>query len=152
MIKSVILLLLILSFTLTETTYAKLLPQAKSTTQKAVTKKVQGSSIGVFPKLRKDKKALIVTFQNLQNASAVSYMLTYKQSLRPDGLKTSVQEEGAVGALNLSSNANQTSELLFGTCSKNVCRYHSGIKNAKFEVSYTTKAGKKYLKKYKIKI
>lgn len=143
MIKLVILLLLILSFTLTETTHAKLLPQAKSTTQKTVTKKVQGSSIGVFPKLRKDKKALIVIFQNLQNASAVSYMLTYR---------TSVQEEGAMGALNLSSNANQTHELLFGTCSKNVCRYHSGIKNAKFEVSYTTKMGKKYLKKYKIKV
>lgn len=125
---------------------AKLLPQAKATVQKSASaaKNVKATAgIGIFPKLRADRRALIVNFSNLQNAKAVSYFLTYK---------TNIQEEGAMGGLNLNGNSSQTSELLFGTCSKNVCRYHSGIKNARFEVSYTLKSGKKYLKKYKIKV
>ena len=57
-----------------------------------------------------------------------------------------------MGGLNLTGSSNQTSELLFGTCSKNVCTYHRGIKNSRLEVSYTTQSGKKYLKKYKIRV
>lgn len=132
-------------FLFATTTQAKLLPQAKSIVVKPGTSTVNtgGASIGVFPKLRADRRALIVNFTNLQNAKSVSYFLTYQ---------TYVQEEGAMGGLNLNSSSNQTSELLFGTCSKNVCTYHTGIKNARLEVSYTLKNGKKYLKKFKIKV
>ncbi|EKD89864.1 MAG: hypothetical protein ACD_32C00119G0001 [uncultured bacterium] len=149
----ILVLLLLILFPFTKTVDAKLLPQAKNAASKPkITAKNTQSGIGVSPKLRADKKALIVNFTNLQNASAVSYFLTYKQSLRPDGLKSSIQEEGAMGGLNLSGKSNQTAELLFGTCSKNVCRYHSGIKDALLEISYNLKNGKKYLKKYKIKV
>ena len=138
-------LLLILSFFFAKDAEAKVLPQAKGASQKpnSVIKKAPGTGIGVFPKLRADKRALIVNFTNLQNATAVSYLLRYKSA---------VQEEGAMGALNLSGSSNTTQELLFGTCSKNVCRYHTGIKDAKLEISYTLKTGKKYLKKYRIKV
>lgn len=118
---------------------AKLLPQAKSPGKKVSS---QSSSIGVYPRLRADKKAVLVSFSNLNNAQSVSYMLTYT---------TNGQQEAAMGGLDLNKSS-QTQEILFGTCSKNVCRYHSGISNAKLEVSYTAKSGKKYLKKFRIKI
>lgn len=121
---------------------AKVLPQAKSVKQ-TTAKKSAGTGISVSPRLRKDKKALVVNFANLQNAKAVSYALTYS---------TAQQQEGAMGAIQLSGAPNTSQELLFGTCSKNVCRYHVGVSNAKLEVSYTSNSGKKYLKKYKIKI
>lgn len=121
---------------------AKILPQAKKGTG-AVVKSSGGSGISVSPRMRADRRALNVYFSNLQNATSVSYFLTYK---------TSTQEEGVGGALSLKGGLSQTAELLFGTCSKNVCRYHTGIKDAKLEVNYTTKTGKKYIKRYRIKV
>ncbi len=125
-----------------KTVEAKVLPQAKKSVQKS-TSAAKVSGIGVYPRLRADRRALIVNFTNLQNASAVSYFLTYK---------TNIQDEGAMGGLTLGSSSNSTNELLFGTCSKNVCRYHTNIKDARLEVSYTLKSGKKYLKKFRIKV
>ncbi len=107
------------------------------------TVEAKSTGIGIYPKLRADRRALIINFTNLKNASQVSYSLFYQ---------TSIQGEGAMGGLNLTGSSNQTSELLFGTCSKNVCTYHRGIKNSRLEVSYTTQSGKKYLKKYKIRV
>lgn len=128
-------------FVLSVSAEAKVLPQAQKG-KVAAAKSSGGSGIGVTPKIRGDRRALNVYFSNLQNAKSVSYLLIYKAS---------GQEEGAMGAINLTgSQASQ--ELLFGTCSKNVCRYHNNIKDARLEVSYTTKAGKKYLKKYRIKV
>lgn len=139
-----IFLLTILSLMLlTKNAEAKVLPQAvKGGSKAVVTKSSAGGGIAVTPRLRVDRRALIVYFSNLQNAKYVSYSLTYN---------TNIQQEGAIGSLNLGSPA-VTQELLFGTCSKNVCRYHSGVNNARLEVSYTSKTGKKYLKKYKIKV
>lgn len=124
---------------------AKVLPQAgKSGIKPAAAVKSIGTTIGVYPKLRADRRALIINFTNLQNATSVSYSLVYTQG--------NGQQEGAGGALNLTGQTSDKVELLFGTCSANVCRYHTGIKNAKLEVSYTSKTGKKYLKKFRIKI
>ncbi|OGE25680.1 hypothetical protein A3C26_01820 [Candidatus Daviesbacteria bacterium RIFCSPHIGHO2_02_FULL_39_12] len=123
---------------------AKTLPQALKAGQKTtVVRKNVGAGINVSVKLRADRRAVIVYFSNLQNASLVSYFLTYK---------TDVQEEGAMGGIKLTGSSTASQELLFGTCSNNVCRYHTGIKIARLEVSYTAKSGKKYLKKYKIKV
>jgi len=119
---------------------AKVLPQA---TKGSPVKNVVGLGINVSPRLRSDRKALTVYFSNLQNAKSVSYALTYN---------TSTQPEGALGSLNLNGLSSTSQELLFGTCSKNVCRYHTGVNNARLEVSYTTQSGKKYLKRYKIKV
>lgn len=107
------------------------------------TKNSSGTGINVSPRLRADRRALVVYFSNLQNAKNVSYSLTYQ---------TSTQQEGAIGSLKLDGSSTTSQELLFGTCSKNVCRYHTGINNVKLEVSYSTKSGKKYLKRYKIKV
>ncbi len=143
MTKRILLLLIISSILFIKDAEAKVLPQAKKTTIKSAAKNIKVAGIGVSPRLRSDRRALTINFSNLQNASSVSYMLTYK---------TNIQDEGALGALNLTGSSNATQELLFGTCSKNVCRYHTGIKDAKLDISYTLKNGKKYLKKYKIKV
>lgn len=131
---------------LSEPVQAKVLPQAAKSNSggtKTAVSKTAGTTIGVSPKLRKDKRALIVYFSNLQNAKSVSYSLIYT---------TNGQQEGAMGAINLTGASTASQELLFGTCSKNVCRYHPNIKDTRLEVSYTSKIGKKYLKKYKIKV
>ncbi len=120
---------------------AKMLPQAKKAGQKAV-KSSPSTSIGVYPYL-KDRRNLAINFSNLQNATAVSYLLTYK---------TNTQEEAAMGGLNLTGVSKQSAQLYLGTCSKNDCRPHIGVSNAKLEVSYTLKSGKKYLKKYRLKV
>src|SRR3989344_773621 len=139
-----LLLVLIIFFVillLPETIQAKVLPQAVKSGQKATA--VKSAGIGVSPRLRSDRRALIVYFSNLQNAKSVSYALTYR---------TNIQEEGAIGSLNLTGLNYTSQELLFGTCSKGVCKYHTGITNAKLEVSYTLKSGKKYLKRFKVRV
>lgn len=140
----VLLFAAVLGFTVfAQETDAKLLPQSAKTAVKQTSGRSAGTTISVSPKLRPDRKALNVNFSNLQNAKSVSYMLVYRQN---------GQEEAAMGALNLTGGAIDKAELLFGTCSKNVCRYHINIRDARLEVSYTSKLGKKYLKKFKIKV
>lgn len=128
-------------FIFTETIQAKVLPQAAKTGAKTAV--VKSAGIIVSPKLRADRRAIIINFGNLQNAKSVSYALTYN---------TAIQQEGAIGSLNLSGINSASEELLFGTCSKGVCKYHTGIKNAKLEVSYTNLSGKRYLKRFRIRI
>ena len=124
---------------------AKLLPQAKGSASSAKTKVVSsGKSISVFPKLRKDRKALIVSFGNLGLARSVEYSLIYR---------TQDHEEGAGGSINMKTESGgATRELLFGTCSKTVCRYHANISNMRLEVISQLKSGKKTLKRYRIKV
>lgn len=123
---------------------AKVLPQAKKSTSTQRSSKVSTTTgITVWPKLRSDRKSLTVSFGNLQNATEVSYSLTYS---------TDGRQEGVEGALSLGGSSSASRELLFGTCSKSVCRYHNNISNMKLEVSYASTAGKKYIKRFKIKV
>lgn len=122
---------------------AKTLPQSKGGKKAITSQKTSTKGISVSPKLRSDRKALSIYFGNLQNAQSISYMLIYK---------TNGQEEGAGGSVNPAQGNTATRELLFGTCSKNVCRYHANITNMKLEVTADLKSGKKLVKRYKIKI
>lgn len=139
----VFILIVFCSFILVDQVQAKLLPQAGKVGKSQAVKKSSGAGISVIPRFRADRRAVIVNFGNLQNASSVSYTLTYTQN---------GQEEGAIGTLNLGSSQTASQELLFGTCSKNVCRYHTNISNGKLEVLYTLKSGKKYVKRYRLKV
>lgn len=133
--------LLLFLFLFTTVAEARVLPQARGS--KPSSTKAAGSGVGISPRLRSDRQALLVNFSNLQNATEVSYLLRYKSN---------GQDEGAMGALNLSGASSDTAELLFGTCSKNVCRYHTNITEVRFEVSYSSKSGKKYLRKFRVRI
>lgn len=121
---------------------AKLLPQVKGTKPVSKTKSFAGKGITVYPKLRSDKKALNVSFGNLQNARSVQYNLIYR---------TGDHEEGAGGTIT-KQNGSTTRELLFGTCSSGVCRYHTGISNMRLEILTELSSGKKTLKRYRIRI
>lgn len=127
----------------TQFSLAKTLPQSKKAPAQSSMKKATGGSVSIYPRLRGDRKALLITFSNVKSANGISYILTYT---------TNGQQEGAGGSVRPSEGATATRELLFGTCSKNVCRYHSGIANMKLEVTVELKSGKKLIKRYKIKV
>lgn len=121
---------------------AKILPQARGGGSQVTSGRSGGSGIAVSPRLRGDRQALVVSFGNLQNAKNVNYQLIYNAN---------GQNEGAGGTISSSGNS-ASRELLFGTCSRNVCTYHKNITNMKLEVTYTASSGKKFLKRYRIKV
>lgn len=123
---------------------ARTLPQAKSTgSQKSVSTASSGGSVRISPRLRKDKKALRVYFNNLAKAKSITYTLIYQ---------TDGKDEGVSGTVDVSAGKNATRELLFGTCSSGVCRYHPNIKNARFEATIEFASGKIVTKKFRIKV
>ncbi len=121
----------------------KQLPQASS--QKSSGTRVSpGKGVGVSVKFTNYKRAITSTFTNLGIASSVTYQLTYTQN----GIN-----EGAGGSVSDLSSGMTTRQLLFGTCSKGVCRYHTGIKNARFVVTTALKdSGKKVTKTFRLKM
>jgi hypothetical protein len=120
---------------------AKLLPRfqsGSSTSKKAV------AYVGVYvkPKLRSDRRALIIYFSNVSTASNVSYSLTYL---------TNGKEEGVGGSIDVSGGDATTRELFFGTCSS-VCTDHTNITNMRLEVTSELTSGRKTVKRFRIKV
>ncbi len=122
---------------------AKVLPQSKSAKTQSMYKAPSATSLTVYPRLRRDRLALLMNFGNLTVAQSVSYMLYYK---------TNGQDEGVAGSVSTQGQSTAYRELLFGTCSKNVCRYHYNITDMRLEISAELKNGKKILRKYRIKV
>lgn len=122
----------------------KKLPGGNNTKKVTTTKKssIATKGVTVSVKLNPDRRGIVATFSNLEIASSVSYSLTYTSR----GIK-----EGVGGSLTELSGT-QTRELLFGTCSAGVCRYHPSPKNAKFIVTTILKNGKKVSKVFRIKV
>lgn len=104
-----------------------------TTTTKGVTTSV---------KLRSDRLAVIINFSGLNNANSVSYQLTYVGG----GIS-----QGVMGAIQ-PSEGTTSRELLFGTCSKNVCRYHSDVHDARLIITSRLKSGLTVRKPYRIKV
>lgn len=92
-------------------------------------------------KLRKDRKAVYLYLNNLFNASSVSYELTYFSNDIPQGVMGSIRPK----------KSNETRELLFGTCSRNVCRYHTNIADMRLKVTSKLSSGKTSVKTYIIR-
>lgn len=122
---------------------AKTLPQARSAGKQTAIKPVVGNNVAVSARLRRDRHALNIYFSNLQRASGASYTLTYQ---------TQGRQEGAGGSIRADEGNSASRELLFGTCSKNVCTYHAGITNMKLEVTGQLKSGKTFTKRFRIKV
>ena len=115
-----------------EASAKRILPVASST---------RGVATGV--KFRGDRRAIIVTFSNLSIATKVDYVLSYN---------TRGTTQGASGSLTSSAGSSVIRELLFGTCSHGVCRYDTGITNAKFVVTTYLTNGKRVVKSFKLKV
>lgn len=121
----------------------RLLPQASGVSRaKSSSTASTAGRVGVSVKFKSDRQAIIADFNNLGVASSVTYSLSYSHG----GVN-----EGAGGTISASGDT-ASRELLFGTCSKGVCRYHTGIKNAKFTVTSTLKGGKKVVKTFRLKV
>ena len=140
--KKIILLLVIGGvFFFTGDVEAKLLPRFAKTS-KSVGQQIVSSGLIVSPKLRGDRRAIVLTLSNLQKVKNVTYTLMYQT----DGV-----DQGVGGTLDSSSGSSVTRELLFGTCS-DVCRYHSDITNMKLEIISELPNGRQTLKRYRIKV
>lgn len=133
-------LLLFFSFVLVYKADARLLPRFQ-TTRKAT----GGVSSGAYvaARLRGDRLALIVTFGNLQKVRSITYTLMYK---------TNGVDQGVSGSLDSQAGNSVTRELLFGTCSSGICRYHGNITNMKLEVTSELLNGKHVLKRFRIRV
>lgn len=121
---------------------AKVLPQAKKG-GKVSTGRSVSAGVSVSPRLRADRRALNISFNNLSKVQNISYILTYETNGKP---------EGASGSVSSSSGNSATRTLVFGTESSGVPRYHTNITNARLEVTVEMPNGKKSVKKYRIKV
>jgi len=121
---------------------AKVLPRFQTTGSGGTAKKAVYSGIYVAPKLRGDRKALIVYFSNLSRANNVSYSLTYQ---------TNDQDQGVGGSIDISAGDAASRELFFGTCSA-VCIDHTNITSMRFEVVSELTTGRKTIKRYRIRV
>ena len=134
-------LLVILAFP-HEAAAKRIIPQAKSSSSIKNRAPTRGVSTSV--KFRGDRRAIVVNFSNLSLASSVSYTLSYTSRGTP---------QGAGGTISPAVTSDPTSrEIIFGSCSSGVCRYDSGITNAKFVVTTTLKNGGKVVKSFKLKV
>ena len=104
--------------------------------------KSTSANVTVKVKFKSDRKGVILNFGNLTAATGVSYDLIYD---------TRGTTQNAGGAVKISSTTANT-EVIFGTCSAGVCRYDSGISNAKLQVFITLKNGLKIVKPFRLKV
>ncbi len=94
-------------------------------------------------KFRGDRLGIIVTLGGLQAAYKVNYFLSYQTKGTTQGASGSITDTG-VGSV--------TRDIIFGSCSKGVCRYDSGISNAKFVITIYLNSGRKIVRSYKLKV
>jgi hypothetical protein len=135
-----IIILLIFGVFFPSEIYGRLLPRFA---QGGGGKRVAASGLVVGARLRGDRRALNVTFSNLPKVRNVTYTLMYQ---------TNGKDEGVSGSLDSSSGGSVTRELLFGTCSAGICRYHQNITNMKLEVISELPSGKRTIKRFRIRV
>lgn len=138
-------LLVALSIPIKSLSAKRLLPHAGSGAISPTTKSSGATSgrVKTSVKFRGDRRAATVTFSTLSVAKSVSYTLSYN---------TRGTTQGASGSIVSLSTDPTTRELLFGTCSAGVCRYDSGITNAKLVITSILTNGRKVVKTYRLKV
>src|SRR5258708_1400797 len=139
------LLLAVLLFTFSQKSVSakRFLPflTAPSTSKSSVSRSTtRGVPISV--RFRGDRLAIIATFSNINSFTSVSYTLSYLSRGIP---------QGVVGTI-YNTDPNQTKEILFGTCSNGICRYDTGITNARFTVTTTLNSGLKVRRSFVLKV
>ena len=131
---------LLVFFTTPSVSAKKLLPFLKKTA-KVTTSTSSGVTSSV--KFRGDRLGIIVTFNSLQSAYKVDYFLSYQ---------TKGITQGASGSITDTAIGSVTRDIIFGSCSKGVCRYDSGISNAKFVITIYLNNGRKIVRSYRLKV
>jgi len=93
-------------------------------------------------RFRPDRRGLLINFSGFDNITSVTYALTYTADGITQGVRGTVTAE-TVG---------EQRELLFGTCSPPVCRYHTNITNARLVIDSNLSSGIIIRKPYRIKV
>ena len=93
-------------------------------------------------RFKANRLGVILSLSGLNNASSVTYELTYTAAGIPQGARGTVSGSGNTA----------TRELLFGTCSKNVCRWHTNITDARLTVTAKLNSGATTRKSFRIKV
>lgn len=144
---STVILLCLFLFSTNEANAKRRLPRATSNTRNnpisSTNSQTSTRGISSSVKFRADRNAVIVVFNNFDNIKSVSYTLNYE---------TSGTTQGVNGTLTQANENPATRELLFGTCSAGICRYDSGISNAKLTITTTLLNGTRVIKPYKLKV
>lgn len=84
---------------------------------------------------RKDGNALILNLKRTASYEAISYELSYNA----EGV-----DRGVVGSINTDKKKGEyEQEILFGTCSRNVCKYDKGVENGTL-ILHISKGKKKF--------
>ena len=135
-------LFLILSFVLVLVFPAKALAAKVRTSRGAGGAISIGGGYSSSAKFKANRLGIILSLYGLKYTDSVSYELTYTSEGIPQGVISTVQ----------ATENNTTREMLFGTCSKNVCRWHTNIKDSKLVVTAKLKSGKTLRKTYKIRV
>jgi len=104
--------------------------------------KISTGSIPAIVRYRADHLGILMSFSNFSGIESVSYSFTYNTNGMP---------QGAGGKITSANNPTAQRELLFGTCSSGVCRYHSNLSNARLVLTATMTNGRTITKGYKIK-
>lgn len=125
-------------FLLPNVTDGKVLPRYRG-----VAPQTRSSGVVISPRLRSDRQAILLYVGNVASTSSVVYTLTYE---------TNGKQEGAYGSIDSSAGNAVTRELLFGTCSNGVCRYHQNLANMKLEVTAEYLNGKRVTRRYRVRI
>lgn len=114
----------------------------KSTTtagKSSGTTKIRGTNVAVSYAVKSG--SLGITFSNIKKVSFLTYTLMYM---------TNEQQEGAMGTVYPKGASTASRTLLFGTCSKNVCRYHTNVSNVKLQINGKLTSGKTFSSSYSI--
>ena len=143
MLKKLIIFLLIFAFfSFPETTLA-LKARTKRGGSGGGTSYLISNRVGYSVRFNSSRTGLVISFSGLTNATSVNYSLSYNANGIP---------QGAMGTITNQEVSVDTRELLFGTCSGGVCRYHTNITNAKLVITSKLKSGYTTRKTYRIRI
>ena len=106
---------------------------------------VKYTSVGGIPaavSYRPDRLGLNLSFRNFTGLESVYYSFTYN---------TNGMVQGIGGKVTASNNPTVARELLFGTCSRGVCRYHYNLSDARLVLTAKYNNGRTATKSYRIK-
>lgn len=107
-------------------------------------KQLAPSDIGLTLTPRSDKKAIIMELTKLEGVMSIEYEGNYESEVIDEKSKEKLEILQGVGPSKIELKPGETSlerEILLGTCSKNVCRYHTGVKEVQFVIKINYKNG-----------
>lgn len=103
---------------------------------------IPASGIPAIVNYRPDHLGLNLSFGNFNGLDSVTYSFTYNTNGTPQGVG---------GTITANNSPTSPRELLFGTCSRSVCRYQYNLSNARLVLAAKYTNGKTASKSYRIK-